>query len=152
MTCDGDALWWLRNHSDSVFVYVSMLSHFPPHAISSPCLLMVAIFLQDFLLLSNVSNDVGAISSRYLLIVLIFLQDYLEQTKVSKDVVVKLFVNHLPENCPVMRWGGGTPQKNNWTNSNTAVENSVEGVLSRKELRNFSISPSDTNNHKFKRS
>ena len=64
---------------------------------------MVAIFLQDFLLLSNVSNDVGAISSRYLLIVLIFLQDYLEQAMVSKDVGVKLFANHLPENCPVMR-------------------------------------------------
>ena len=65
-----------------------MLSHFPPHAISSPCLLMVAIFLQDFLLLSKVSNDVGVISSHYLLIGAIFLQDYLEQAKVSKDVGV----------------------------------------------------------------
>ena len=80
-----------------------MLSHFPPHAISSACLLMVAIFLQDFLLLSKVSNDVGVISSRYLLIVDIFLQDHLVQVKVSIDVGVKLFVNHLPEYCPVMR-------------------------------------------------
>ena len=49
---------------------------------------MVAIFLQDFLLLSKVSNDVGVISSHYLLIGAIFLQDYLEQAKVSKDVGV----------------------------------------------------------------
>ena len=80
-----------------------MLSHFPPHAISSPCLLMVAIFLQDFLLLSKVSTDVGAISCRYLLIVAIFLQDFLVQAKVSTDIGVKLFANYLPEKCPLMR-------------------------------------------------
>ena len=142
MICDGDAFWWLRNHSDSVFVYVSMLSHFPPHAISSPCLLMVAIFLQDFLLLSKVSTDVGAISCRYLLIVAIFLQDFLVQAKVSIDIGEKLFVIHLPVYCPVMRWRGGTAQKNNWTNSNTYVENTIERVFLKKELQNSSISPS----------
>ena len=64
---------------------------------------MVAIFLQDFLLLSKVSTDVGAISCRYLLIVAIFLQDFLVQAKVSIDIGEKLFVIHLPVYCPVMR-------------------------------------------------
>ena len=64
---------------------------------------MVAIFLQDFLLLSKVSTDVGAISCRYLLIVAIFLQDSLVQAKVSIDIGEKLFVIHLPVYCPVMR-------------------------------------------------
>ena len=58
----------------------------------------------------------------------------------GNDVGVKLFVNYLPENCPVMRWRGGTAQKNNWTNSNTAVENSVEGVLYQERNWGTSVS------------